>query len=112
MSTFSSVSPIDLAHAPAAIRNGPTAAKQAYQVALSFERLLVDQLTKELAATATGSNGDTSGAGGGLMGKDPASSAYASMLPQTLTSSIMSGGGTGIAMQLAAALDPALRSKP
>jgi hypothetical protein len=34
------------------------------------------------------------------------------MLPQTLTSSIMSGGGTGIAMQLATALDPALRSKP
>jgi hypothetical protein len=112
VSTISSVPPIDLANAPAAIRNGPTAAKQAYQVALSFERLLVDQLTKELAATATGTSADTSGAGGGLMGKDPTSSAYASMLPQTLTSSIMSGRGTGIAMQLATALDPALRSKP
>ena len=42
------------------------------------------------------------------MGSDPASSAYASMLPQTMTSSIMAGGGTGIALQLAKSIDPAL----
>ena len=42
------------------------------------------------------------------MGGDAASSAYANMLPQTLTSSIMSGGGTGIAMQIAKSIDPAL----
>jgi hypothetical protein len=42
------------------------------------------------------------------MGDDAASSAYATMLPQTLTSSIMSGGGTGIALQIAKSIDPAL----
>lgn len=99
MSAFPSVPPINPANEPAIIRNGPPAAQKAYQVALSFEQLLVDQLTKEL----------TAGVGG--MANDPATSAYASMLPQTLTSSIMSGGGTGIALQLATALDPALRGK-
>jgi Rod binding domain-containing protein len=107
--------PINPANEPAAIRNGDADAKKAYQVGLSFEQVLVDQLTQELASTATDSSsdgsddgsGDSSGASG-LMGGDAASSAYANMLPQTLTSSIMSGGGTGIAMQIAKSIDPAL----
>ncbi|MGZ4182426.1 MAG: hypothetical protein ACXVUL_17285 [Solirubrobacteraceae bacterium] len=107
--------PINPANEPAAIRNGDANAKKAYQTGLSFEQVLVDQLTQELAATATDSSsngsddgsGDSSGASG-LMGGDAASSAYANMLPQTLTSSIMSGGGTGIAMQIAKSVDPAL----
>ena len=116
------VPPINPANEPAAIRNGDANAKQAYQVGLSFEQVLVDQLTQELASTATGTGGDSSSSDGsssdgssddsssasGLMGGDPASSAYASMLPQTLTSSIMSGGGTGIALQIAKSIDPAL----
>ncbi|HEY1508677.1 MAG TPA: hypothetical protein VGF93_06730 [Solirubrobacteraceae bacterium] len=109
---------INPATEPAAIRNGGAAAKQAYQVGLSFEQMLVTQLTQELASTATNSgddsssdgSGDSGGSGGasGLMGSDPASSAYASMLPQTMTSSIMAGGGTGIALQIAKSIDPAL----
>ena len=107
--------PINPANEPAAIGNGDADAKKAYQTGLSFEQLLVNQLTQELASTATdssgdspdGSSGDSSGASG-LMGGDAASSAYANMLPQTLTSSIMSGGGTGIAMQIAKSIDPAL----
>ena len=107
--------PIDQANEPAVIRNGDATAKKAYQVGLSFEKVLVDQLTQELASTATDSSGDSSDGSSddsssatGLMGGDPASSAYATMLPQTLTSSIMSGGGTGIALQIARSLDPAL----
>jgi Rod binding domain-containing protein len=107
----SSLSPIGQANEPAAIRNGDADAKKAYQTGLSFEQLLVNQLTQELASTATDSSGDgssdSSGASG-LMGGDAASSAYANMLPQSLTSSIMSGGGTGIAMQIAKSIDPAL----
>jgi Rod binding domain-containing protein len=110
--------PINQANEPAAIRNGDAAAKKAYQVGLSFEQVFVDQLTQELASTVSGSSAsgssdgsddssDSSGANG-LMGGDAASSAYANMLPQTLTSSIMSGGGTGIALQIAKSLDPAL----
>ena len=107
--------PINPANEPAAIRNGDADAKKAYQVGLSFEQVLVDQLTQGLASTATDSSSDgsddgSSGSSGasGLMGGDAASSAYANMLPQTLTSSIMSGGGTGIAMQIAKSIDPAL----
>jgi len=103
--------PINQANEPAAIRDGDADAKKAYQTGLSFEQLLVNQLTQELASTATDSSGDgssdSSGASG-LMGGDAASSAYANMLPQTLTSSIMSGGGTGVAMQIAKSIDPAL----
>jgi hypothetical protein len=111
----SGLPPINPANEPAAIRNGDADAKKAYQTGLSFEQLLVNQLTQELASTATDSSGDSSGDGSGdssgasgLMGGDAASSAYANMLPQTLTSSIMSGGGTGIAMQIAKSIDPAL----
>ena len=105
------VPPINQANEPSVIRNGDATAKKAYQVGLSFEQVFVDQLTQELAATATDSSGDGSGdssGASGLMGGDAASSAYANMLPQTLTSSIMSGGGTGIALQIAKAIDPAL----
>jgi Rod binding domain-containing protein len=106
--------PINAANEPAAIRNGDADAKKAYQVGLSFEQVLVDQLTQELASTATDSSdgssdgSDDSSGASGLMGGDAASSAYATMLPQTLTSSIMSGGGTGIALQIAKSIDPAL----
>jgi hypothetical protein len=106
--------PINAANEPAAIRNGDVEAKKAYQVGLSFEQVLVDQLTQELASTATDSSdgssdgSDDSSGASGLMGGDAASSAYANMLPQTLTSSIMSGGGTGIALQIAKSIDPAL----
>jgi Rod binding domain-containing protein len=110
--------PINPALEPASVRNGPPAAKQAYQVALSFEQLLVSQLTQELAKSVTGSSDASSSDGSssdassstasGLMGSDPTSSAYASMLPQALTTSIMSAGGLGIAQQVATAIDPAL----
>jgi Rod binding domain-containing protein len=116
--------PINAASEPAAVRNGDATAKKAYQVGLSFEQVLVDQLTQELASTATdssgngsadgssGGSGDSSSGASGLMGGDPASSAYANMLPQTLTSSIMAGGGTGIALQIAKSIDPALAHPP
>jgi Rod binding domain-containing protein len=108
--------PIDQANQPAVIRNGDATAKKAYQVGLSFEQVFVDQLTQELASTVSdpsggssdGSDSSNSSGSSGLMGGDAASSAYANMLPQTLTSSIMSGGGTGIALQIAKSLDPAL----
>jgi Rod binding domain-containing protein len=107
-----SLSPVAQANEPAAIRNGDAAAKNAYQVGTSFEKVLLDQLTQELASTVSdpssdGSSGDSSSSSG-LMGGDSASSGYAGMLTQSLTSSIMSGGGTGIAMQIAKSIDPAL----
>jgi Rod binding domain-containing protein len=115
----SNLPPINPALEPASVRNGNQAAKNAYQTGLAFEQVLVDQLSQQLAATAGGSSSDSSSdpsggsssdASGGLMGSDPASSMYSQMLPQALTSSVMSAGGLGLAAQLAAAIDPAIKA--
>jgi hypothetical protein len=119
----STMGPVDQANMPAVIRNGDTKAKNAYQTGLAFENVLVNELAQQLASTVPGLDGSSSsddglggtsddsssdagstggaGGGGGL-------GAYSSLLPQTLASSVMSGGGTGIAMQIAKSIDPAL----
>ena len=114
--------PVNSALLPASIRNGDPAAKQAYNTAVGFEQMLVDQLSQELASTAAGPDGSSDGSGdgssdgssgdsaSGLMGSDPASSIYSQMLPGALTSGIMAAGGTGMALELAKALDPAIGS--
>jgi Rod binding domain-containing protein len=111
----SNLPPVDATNEPADIRNGNTAAKNAYQEALGFEDILVQQLTQELASTVTsptddgsGDSSDSSDSSGGILGSDPSTSGFASMIPTTLTQSIMSGGGLGIAAQLAQSIDPAI----
>ncbi|HTU97905.1 MAG TPA: hypothetical protein VMF14_18795 [Solirubrobacteraceae bacterium] len=113
---------IDPANEPASVRNGDQKAKNAYQTGLAFENVLVNELAQQLAATVPGldgSGGSDDGLGGtsddGLGGTSDDSSdssgglgAYSSLMPQTLASSIMSAGGTGIAMQIAQSIDPAL----
>ncbi|HUA47893.1 MAG TPA: hypothetical protein VMA77_21835 [Solirubrobacteraceae bacterium] len=109
--------PINQALEPADIRNGNTQAKQAYQEALGFEDILMQELTQELANTVSGpddgsldgsdgSDDSSDGSSGGILGSDPSTSAFASMIPTALTQSIMSSGGVGIADQLAKAIDP------
>ena len=99
---------------PAQIRNGGPAAQKAYQAGLAFEQVLVDQLAQQLTASTGGSGSSGDGSSGdttsssGLMGSDPATSMYAQMLPQALSSGIMSSGGVGLALQLARGIDPAL----
>ncbi len=117
--TSSSLPPIDAANEPADIRNGNATAQKAYQEALGFENILVQQLTQELASTVTsptddGSSDDGSSdsgsdsSSGGILGSDPSTSEFASMIPTALTQSIMSSGGLGIASQLAQAIYPAI----
>jgi hypothetical protein len=98
--------PVDQTLLPAAVRNGPPAAKSAYETALGFESMLVNQLAQEMMATAGGSaqTGSSDGSGG----SDPMSGGYSTLVGQALTSSIMADGGLGIAQQIATALDPAL----
>jgi Rod binding domain-containing protein len=114
-----SMAPIDPALEPESVRNGNQAAKNAYQTGLAFENILVNELAQQMTATVPGLSGDDDGLGGssgdsssgstgGLTSADSGISAYSSLLPQALTSSIMSGGGTGIAMQIAQSIDPAL----
>ena len=104
-----SVPAVNPALEPADIRKGGPAAQRAYQVGLAFEQMLVDQLSQELTASTGGSADGTDATSSGLMGSDPASSTYAQMLPQALSSGVMSGGGLGVAAQIAGALDPSIR---
>ena len=111
--------PIDSALLPAEIRNGDAQAKRAYQEGLGFENILVQQLTQQLADTVTsqtdsgdsssGDSGDSSS--GGILGSDPSTNVFASMIPTALTQSIMSAGGVGIADSLARAIDPKIGEK-
>jgi Rod binding domain-containing protein len=117
--TSDSLPPINPALEPTAVRKGGPAAQRAYDVGLAFEQMLVDQLSQELANTAgSSSDGTDSGSSdgtdtsSGLMGSDPASATYAQMLPQALSSSVMSAGGLGVAAQIAGALDPAIGGGP
>lgn len=122
----SGLSPVNQADIPANVRNGNAQAKSAYAEGLEFEQVLVQQLAQQLTATATGadSSADTSdstdssdsSAGGsdgaqssdGLLGAGSPAAEYASLIPQALTDSIMSGGGLGIAKEIAQAIDPSI----
>ncbi len=114
---MSSLPPIDQSLEPVSIRQGGPAAQRAYQVGLAFEQVLVGQLSQELSATASSSGSDGSdpsasdGGASGLFGSDPANSAYAGLVPQALTSGVMSGGGLGIALQIAKSIDPSIGAK-
>jgi hypothetical protein len=114
--TSAGVSGLNVADIPANIRNGNNAAKQAYTEGLAFENVLVNELSQQLSNTMYGgsgadasssSDGSGSSGSGDLLG---GAGAYASMIPQALTSSIMSGGGLGVAEQFAQELDPSLNA--
>jgi Rod binding domain-containing protein len=103
---------IDPATEPASVRNGDQAAKNAYQTGLAFEQMLDQQLTQTMSATISGTGSSDDGLGGtsdqSSGSSDPAASAFSSMMPDALTSGLMTSGGTGIAMQIARSLDPSL----
>jgi Rod binding domain-containing protein len=89
-----SLPPIDQATLPADIRNGSKQDKQAYTAALGFERMLLGELTKQMAETAKPADG------GDDDNKDAASSMYMQMLPDQLADAVVQNGGTGIARNL------------
>ncbi len=118
-SLSASLPPIDPALEPASIRNGDQKAKAAYQQGMAFEDVLVNELAQEMTAT-TGLDGSSDGLGGstsdstasstGLSGSGSGLGAYSSLLPQTLATSVMSSGGTGLALQIAQSIDPAINA--
>jgi hypothetical protein len=89
--SFGGIPPLDQAQLPDSVRNASPAKQNDYRAALGFEQLLVQQL----ATTVTSTTQDALG------GED---NPYASMLPDALTSSIMSAGGLGLASQLTDAM--------
>jgi Rod binding domain-containing protein len=96
--TPSSMPAIDQALLPADVRNGGPERRKQYDAALSFERQLVGELTKALAATAKPADEDTSSA---------ATKTYRDMLPGSMADAIMAEGGLGLAAQLDAAMNGA-----
>ena len=88
-----SIAPIGGATATDAVTQPPAATDASKEAGEGFERMLLGQLTKQLVESA--------------MPEDEAASAptraYKQMLPDALTEALMSGGGIGLAQQLAAA---------
>lgn len=91
---------------PAAVRHGSAATQKAYESALAFEEVLVEQLSKSLTATIGG--GESSGEGGSEeSGESSSSDELSATLPQALSAGIMSAGGLGLAAQMTQNLDGA-----
>jgi Rod binding domain-containing protein len=96
-----SSSPIDVSSMPADVRKDGQEGEKAYQAAMSFESLLVKQLTKTLAnssAFGAGQDGDSGDSG------SPA--AYRDMVADNMADSIARNGGIGIAESLYKSLRP------
>lgn len=90
--SFSALPPAAAAEIPASIRREGPKATDAYAEGLAFEQVLTNELASKLSDTISGSE----------------QSGYASLIPQALTESLMAGGGTGVAREIAQAIDPAL----
>jgi Rod binding domain-containing protein len=84
--------PIDQSLLPAEVRKGSSDDRKTYAAALSFERTLVNELTKTMADTAKPADGEDGG-----QQQDAASSMYLQMLPDQLADSVIQGGGLGLA---------------
>jgi Rod binding domain-containing protein len=93
---MSDIAPIDQSLLPADVRAGSGADKDRYASALSFEKMLVTQLTQQMADTTkpSGDDGDDAGS------SSAATSTYQQMLPGVMADAITSAGGLGIARQL------------
>ena len=86
--------PINEAALPDDVRKGSKAQKQAYQAALGFEQVLVQQLAQSMMSSADGADDSSDGSDGAT------STLYQQMLPDQLASAVTSSGGTGLADQI------------
>jgi hypothetical protein len=103
---------VDAALAPASVRTGSAAVKQAYAAAQGFEEMLLAQLSSSLEHSSglSGEGGEGSeGEAGGEGGEGAAATGggmLTSLLPQALTEGVMHGGGLGLAPHLMGTLAP------
>ncbi len=90
---------VNQAREPTWVRHGSPSTQRAYQEALAFEEVLVEQLTHSVGASALGGGEEAEGALG-EEGSAAAEPGFGAMAPQALASSIMGDGGLGLAAQL------------
>ncbi len=101
---------------PAWVRHGSAATQKAYETALAFEQMLVEQLSQVADGDQRPRRRMRPGrriapkkaapAAGGAAGQ------LSSMLPQALTSGVMSAGGLGLAAQMTRQLAGAAAQAP
>jgi len=75
---------------PARVRDASAADQKAYTTALAFEHVLLGQLTKAMAPTASPDD----------EGSSAATKTYTDMLPDTLADALTASGGIGVADDL------------
>jgi Rod binding domain-containing protein len=85
---------IDVSALPADVREAGPDAQKLYSTALAFEKVLVEQLTKQLDPSSS----DSSDQDDEDSGKDGTTAMYGQMLPAALAQGI--SGGVGLADQL------------
>ena len=93
------IPPVDLPAGialPPEIRAAGAGAQQEYRAALSFERVLLGQLTKAMQATVPTDDADG--------GTSAATKTYKDMLPDKMADAVLAGGGIGLASDLVRAL--------
>lgn len=88
--------PIDVSKLPADVREAGPDAQKLYATALAFEKVLVEQLTKQLDP----SNQSDDGSSDEDSGSDGTTAMYGQMLPGALAQGISDAGGVGLADQL------------
>jgi Rod binding domain-containing protein len=96
------IPPVDLPAGialPPEIRAAGAGAQQEYRSALSFERVLLGQLTKAMQATVPADDAD-----GEDSGTSAATKTYKDMLPEKMADALVAGGGIGLASDLVRAL--------
>jgi Rod binding domain-containing protein len=95
------IAPVDLPAGvtlPPEVRAAGAAVQQQYRSALSFERVLLGQLTKAMQATVPADGEDGAGA------TSAATQTYKDMLPDQMADALVAGGGIGLASDLVRAL--------
>jgi hypothetical protein len=108
--------PVNQALEPEWVRHGSAATQKAYESALAFEQTLVEQLSKSLATTSglsgESAEGESGSEAGGSASSNAGDSQLSSMLPQSLTASVMDVGGLGMAAQMTRQLEGVQSAAP
>jgi Rod binding domain-containing protein len=106
------VAPVDQAQLPADVQKAGPQARQLYATALSFEQMLVEQLTQQLDTSNPNGDGSSDGSDSGDGTDDGSSDAtsamYTQMLPSAFAQSITGAGGIGLADELYKSLSTSL----
>jgi Rod binding domain-containing protein len=99
------IPPVDLptgVKLPPEVRAAGADVQQQYRSALSFERVLLGQLTKAMQATVPTDGED--GENGGTSATSAATESYKKMLPDQMADALVAGGGIGLASDLVRSL--------